>query len=199
MVLPSRDASDRERGRGTAASALGTDRRLGFCLRERLSVFTSRISTLPEAGSSSVAKSGVGKRSQSKREGLSRGQLRPGERKAGRVFEPRTGTPLSKSNVWRKLNQILKKVAHAPRGLHAFWPRPVSVLPASGVPDNLVLAWADHFNVRTASRCIHFRTMVASRSRTMLPGLHKAAGWSQQSPTLGSLRDEQDHVTCSRI
>jgi hypothetical protein len=31
MVLPSRDASDRERGRGTVASALGTDRRFVFC------------------------------------------------------------------------------------------------------------------------------------------------------------------------
>src|SRR6266446_6355780 len=33
-----------------------------------------------------------------------------GEREAGRVFQTRMGTPFCKSNVRRKLNQILKKL-----------------------------------------------------------------------------------------
>jgi integrase len=59
-----------------------------------------------------------------------------GDRKGGRVFHTRNGTPFSKSNVRRKLNQILKKLNLAPAGLHAFRHGRVSVLQANGVPGN---------------------------------------------------------------
>jgi len=89
-----------------------------------------------------------------------------GERKSGRVFETRAGTPFCKSNVRRKLNQILKKLDLAPGGLHAFRHGRVSVLQANGVPGDLVKEWVGHSNLRTTSRYTHFqddyRTQVAA-------------------------------------
>jgi len=80
-----------------------------------------------------------------------------GDRKGGRVFETRAGTPFCKSNVRRKLNQILKKLNLAPAGLHAFRHGRVSVLQANGVPGDLVKEWVGHSNLRTTSRYTHFR------------------------------------------
>lgn len=56
-----------------------------------------------------------------------------GNRKGGRVFQTRNGTPFCK-NLRRKLTQILKKLNLAPAGLHAFRHGRVSVLQTSGVP-----------------------------------------------------------------
>lgn len=80
-----------------------------------------------------------------------------GGRKNGRVFETRSGTPFCKSNVRRKLNQILKKLNLAPAGLHAFRHGRVSVPQANGVPCDLVKEWVGHSNSRTTSRYTHFR------------------------------------------
>jgi integrase len=80
-----------------------------------------------------------------------------GARTTGRVFETRTGTPFSKSNVRRKLNPILKTLGLEPGGLHAFRHGRVSVLRASAVPDDLVLEWVGHSNLRTTSRYTHFQ------------------------------------------
>jgi integrase len=60
-----------------------------------------------------------------------------GDRKGGRVFQTRNGTPFCKSNVRRKLNQILKQLNLPPAGLHAFRHGRVSVLQANGVPGDL--------------------------------------------------------------
>jgi integrase len=80
-----------------------------------------------------------------------------GDRKGGRVFQTRMGTPYCKSNVRRKLDEILKKLKLAPAGLHAFRHGPVSVLQANGVPGDLVKEWVGHSNLRTTSRYTHFR------------------------------------------
>jgi integrase len=79
-----------------------------------------------------------------------------GERKGGRVFQTRNGTPFCKSNVRRKLSQILKKLNLAPAGLHAFRHGRVSALQASGVPGDLVKEWVGHSSLRTTSRYTHF-------------------------------------------
>jgi integrase len=78
-------------------------------------------------------------------------------RSTGRVFQTRTGTPFCKSNVRRKLNQVLKSLKLAPGGLHAFRHGRVSVLQANGVPGDLVTEWVGHSNLRTTSRYTHFR------------------------------------------
>jgi integrase len=78
-------------------------------------------------------------------------------RTAGRVFETRTGTPFCKSNVRRKLNEILKKLSLAPAGLHAFRHGRVSVLQANGVPGDLVKEWVGHSSLQTTSIYTHFQ------------------------------------------
>jgi integrase len=80
-----------------------------------------------------------------------------GDRKGGRVFQTRTGTPLCKSNVRRKLSQILKRLNLAPGGLHAFRHGRVSVLQANGVPGDLVKEWVGHSNLQTTSIYTHFQ------------------------------------------
>jgi integrase len=80
-----------------------------------------------------------------------------GERNGGRVFETHAGTPFCKSNVRRKLNQILKRLNLAPAGLHAFRHGRVSMLQTNGVPSDLVKEWVGHSNLRTTSRYTHFR------------------------------------------
>jgi Phage integrase family len=80
-----------------------------------------------------------------------------GDRTGGRVFETNTGTPFCKSNVRRKLSQILKKLNLAPAGLHAFRHGRVSMLQAAGVPGDLIKEWIGHSNLRTTSRYTHFR------------------------------------------
>ncbi len=80
-----------------------------------------------------------------------------GDRKSGRVFETRTGTPFCKSNVRRKLNQILKKLNLKLAGLHAFRHGRVSVLQANGVPGDLLKEWVGHSNLQTTSLYTHFQ------------------------------------------
>ena len=80
-----------------------------------------------------------------------------GQRKTGRAFETRNGTPFCKSNVRRKLNQILQKLKLAPAGLHAFRHGRVSVLQENSVPGDLIKEWVGHSNLQTTSRYTHFR------------------------------------------
>jgi integrase len=80
-----------------------------------------------------------------------------GDRKGGRVFQTRNGTPFCESNVRRKLNEILKKLNLPPSGLHAFRHGRVSMLPENGVPGDLTKEWVGHSNVRMTSRYTHFR------------------------------------------
>jgi integrase len=79
------------------------------------------------------------------------------ERKSGCVFQTRTGTPLCKGNVRRKLIQILKSLNLKPAGLHAFRHGRVSMLQANGVPGDLVKEWVGHSSLRTTSRYTHFK------------------------------------------
>jgi integrase len=79
------------------------------------------------------------------------------DRKGGRVFKTRNGTPFCKNNVNRKLKQILKKLNLAPGGLHAFRHGRVSLLQENRVPGDLVLEWIGHSSLRTTSRYTHFR------------------------------------------
>lgn len=78
-------------------------------------------------------------------------------RTAGRVFQTRNGTPLSKDNVRRKLVSILAKLGLRRGGLHAFRHGRVSVLQENGVPGDLVKEWIGHSSLRTTSRYTHIR------------------------------------------
>lgn len=80
-----------------------------------------------------------------------------GNRKTGRVFQTRTGTPFCKRNVRRRLNELLKELKLPKAGLHAFRHGRVSVLQAMGVPGDLVKEWVGHSNLHTTSRYTHFQ------------------------------------------
>jgi integrase len=80
-----------------------------------------------------------------------------GTRKAGRVFETRTGTPICKRNARRRLNELLRDLKLPKAGLHAFRHGRVSVLQAMGVPGDLVKEWVGHSNLQTTSRYTHFQ------------------------------------------
>ena len=90
-----------------------------------------------------------------------------GTRKAGRVFQTRTGTPICKRNARRRLNELLNELKLPKAGLHAFRHGRVSVLQAMGVPGDLVKEWVGHSNLQTTSRYTHFqddfRRQVASQ------------------------------------
>ena len=90
-----------------------------------------------------------------------------GNRKAGRVFQTRTGTPICKRNARRRLNELLRDLKLPKAGLHAFRHGRVSVLQAMGVPGDLVKEWVGHSNLQTTSRYTHFqddfRRQVASQ------------------------------------
>lgn len=104
-----------------------------------------------------------------------------GMRNSGLVFQTRIGTPFCKSNVRRKLNQILHTLNLKPAGLHAFRHGRVSVLQANGVPGDLVKEWVGHSSLRTTSRYTHFRDdyrkQVASET-----GLFAQAGVAEKVP-----------------
>lgn len=78
-------------------------------------------------------------------------------RTGGRVFQTNRGTPFCRSNVRRKLNQILDKLKLAPAGLHAFRHGRVSLLQEKGVAGDLILEQVGHSNLRTTSGYTHFR------------------------------------------
>lgn len=102
-------------------------------------------------------------------------------RTTGRVFQTRTGTPFCKSNVRRKLKQVLKSLKLAPGGLHAFRHGRVSVLQASGVPGDLVTEWVGHSSLRTTSRYTHFRDEFRQKVASEV-GLFSQANLASQLP-----------------
>jgi integrase len=104
-----------------------------------------------------------------------------GGRKSGRVFETHAGTPFCKSNVRRKLNQILTKLNLAPAGLHSFRHGRVSVLQENGVPGDLILEWVGHSNLRTTSRYTHFRDEFRQQVANDV-GLFAQAGGARKLP-----------------
>jgi integrase len=95
-------------------------------------------------------------------------------RTSGRVFQTNRGTPHSRNNVRRKLNQILKALNLPSAGLHAFRHGRVSVCRVNGVPDDLVTEWVGHSNLKTTSIYTHFqddfRQRIASEVALFSPG-----------------------------
>ena len=77
-------------------------------------------------------------------------------RRGGRLFQTRTGTPLSKGNVRRKLHETLRALGIPRGGLHAFRHGRVSGLQSRGVPSDLVKEWVGHSSLHTTSRYTHF-------------------------------------------
>jgi integrase len=113
-----------------------------------------------------------------------------GERKSGRVFQTKTGTPLSKDNVRRKLHSILLPLGLKKGGLHAFRRGRVSILQAIGVPGNLVKEGVGHSSLRSTSRYTHFHDDYRQRVAAEL-GLFSSLV-SPNSPKLGQVAVQRD-------
>jgi integrase len=80
-----------------------------------------------------------------------------GDRKSGRVFESRNGTPLVNGNVNRfVLKPLCKKIGIPVGTTHAFRHGRVSVLQQGGVSGDLIKRWVGHSSLKTTSKYSHF-------------------------------------------
>jgi integrase len=77
-------------------------------------------------------------------------------RTSGYIFQTRNGTPLSKDNVRRKLQSLLKSLGIPKGGLHSFRHGRISLLQTSGVPGDLIREWVGHADSKITSRYSHF-------------------------------------------
>ena len=79
-----------------------------------------------------------------------------GDRKAGRVFEARNGSPISGNNVLKRvLHPLLKRLGVPKAGLHAFRHSRVTMLRKRGTPEDLQKQWIGHSSLRTTDRYSH--------------------------------------------
>lgn len=79
-----------------------------------------------------------------------------GERKAGRLFQTRKGTPLSHGNIRNRiLKPLLNELGIAPAGLHAFRHSRVTMLRKAGTPGDLQKQWLGHSSLNTTDRYSH--------------------------------------------
>ena len=79
-----------------------------------------------------------------------------GERKAGRLFQSRTGTPLAHGNLRKRvLHPLLERLGIPKAGLHAFRHSRVTQLRKAGTPQDLQKQWIGHSSLRTGDRYSH--------------------------------------------
>jgi integrase len=86
------------------------------------------------------------------------------DRKTGRLFQSRTGTPLAHGNLRRRvLHPLLARLGIAKAGLHAFRHSRVTQLRKPGTPPDLQKQWIGHSSLRTGDRYSHTHEEVAYR------------------------------------
>ena len=79
-----------------------------------------------------------------------------GDKRAGRVFEARNGSPISGNNVLKRvLHPLLKRLGILKAGLHAFRHSRVTMLRKNGTPEDLQKQWIGHSSLRTTDRYSH--------------------------------------------
>lgn len=93
-----------------------------------------------------------------------------GDKKAGRVFEARNGSPIAGNNVLQRvLYPLLKRLGLPKAGLHAFRHSRVTMLRKNGTPEDLQKQWIGHSSLRTTDRYSHtdqeleYRRLAASK------------------------------------
>ncbi len=108
-----------------------------------------------------------------------------GDRGAGRFFEARNGSPISGTNILKRvLHPLLKRLGIPKAGLHAFRHSRVTMLRKRGTPEDLQKQWIGHSSLRTTDRYSHtheeleYRRLAASKA-----GLNLAVG--PNGPNLG--------------
>lgn len=79
-----------------------------------------------------------------------------GDKRTGRVFEARNGSPISGNNILKRvLHPLLQKLGIPRAGLHAFRHSRVTMLRKNGTPADLQLQWIGHSCLRTTDRYSH--------------------------------------------
>ena len=87
-----------------------------------------------------------------------------GKRKAGRLFQSRTGTPLAHGNLRKRvLHPLLERLGIPKAGLHAFRHSRVTQLRKAGTPQDLQKQWIGHSSLRTGDRYSHTHEEVEYR------------------------------------
>lgn len=87
-----------------------------------------------------------------------------GERKSGRVFEAENGSPISDSNVRKRvLHPLLEKLGIPKAGFHAFRHSRVTILRKNGTPEDLQKLWIGHSSLRTTDRYSHTQEEIEYR------------------------------------
>jgi len=80
-----------------------------------------------------------------------------GDRKEGRIFMSRNGTPLVHSNINRYvLKPICKRIGIPKATTHAWRHGRISILQQNRVPGDLIKQWVGHTNLQTTSNYTHF-------------------------------------------
>jgi integrase len=80
-----------------------------------------------------------------------------GDRKTGRIFMTRNGTPLVHGNINRYvLKPICKKLGMKPATTHAWRHGRISILQQNRVPGDLIKQWVGHTSLQTTSNYTHF-------------------------------------------
>jgi integrase len=86
------------------------------------------------------------------------------ERRAGRLFRSRTGTPLAHGNLRKRvLHPLLERLGIPKAGLHAFRHSRVTQLRKAGTPRDLQRQWIGHRSLRTGDRYSHTHEEVEYR------------------------------------
>ncbi len=92
------------------------------------------------------------------------------DKRAGRVFEARNGSPISGNNLLKRVLHALLEQLGIPRaGFHAFRHSRVTMLRKNGTPEDLQKQWIGHSSLRTTDRYSHthqeleYRRLAASK------------------------------------
>jgi integrase len=103
-----------------------------------------------------------------------------GDRRTGRVFETKNGTPLENHNIVRQvLKPVCKRLGIAPGGMHAFRHGRVSHLQASNVPSDFTKNQVGHSSLRTTSGYTHFTESFIRDTVERLSGVHQTFSCTQ--------------------
>jgi integrase len=99
-------------------------------------------------------------------------------RTTGRLFETRTGAPISSNNIRRRILQpLLRKLGITNAGLHAFRHSRVTMLRKNGTPEDLQRQWIGHSSLRTTDRYSHTdQELDYRKNAAALVGLERVVG-----------------------
>lgn len=115
-----------------------------------------------------------------------------GDKKGGRVFESRNGSPISSNNILKRvLYPLLDRLGIPRAGLHAFRHSRVTILRKNGVPGDLQKQWIGHSSLQTTDRYSHtHQELEYRRVEACKVGISSLIGPNGPKLEEGKLNDE---------